>query len=143
MNELVRWNPFKALAPFEESAFNVLPALFQPVGRPSAWSSSRMDVAESDGAYHLAVELPGLKKEQIQISLHENSITISAELAAEAEQEGTTWLLRERAFGRFSRTLTLPEAVDDEASEARYVDGVLYLTLKQKSVTQAKRINIH
>ncbi len=143
MNELVRWNPFKALAPFEESAFNVLPALFQPVSRPSAGFSPRMDVAESDGAYRLAVELPGVKKEQIQISVHENSVTISAELAADAEHESTTWLLRERGFGKFSRTLTLPEAVDDEASEARYVDGVLYLTLKRKSITQAKRITIH
>ena len=143
MNELVRWDPFRALAPLEDSAFSVLPALFQPVARAAAWSGPRMDISESQGAYRLALEMPGVGKESIQVSVHENSVTISGETAPEAEAEGTSWLLRERSFGKFSRSLTLPEAVDEDAAEARYVDGVLYLTLKQKSTTRAKRISVH
>ena len=143
MNELVRWDPFRALAPFEDSAFSVLPALFQPVARAAAWSGPRMDISESQGAYRLAIEMPGVGKESIQVSVHENSVTISGETVPEAEAEGTSWLLRERSFGKFSRSLTLPEAVDEDAAEARYVDGVLYLTLKQKSTTRAKRISVH
>jgi HSP20 family protein len=143
MNELVRLNPFRALAPFDDSAFNVLPALFQPVARAAGWSGPRMDIAEVDGAYRLAVEMPGVKKENIQVTVHENSVTISGETTAEAEQEGTSWLLRERSFGKFSRTVSLPEAVDEDAAEARFADGVLYLTLKQKSATRARRISIH
>ncbi len=139
MNELARWDPFKAIAPFE-SLFDI-PTLLRPV-RAAAFAGPRMDVAENDNAYQLAVELPGVSKEAIQVSVYDNSVTISAEVAA-PEQENTAWLLRERGYGKFSRTIALPEAVDDEASEARYSDGVLTLTLKKKSASQQKRLAIH
>ena len=139
MNELVRWDPFKAIAPFE-SLFEI-PSLLRPL-RSAAAAGPRMDVAENDNAYQLAVELPGVRKEAIQVSVYENSVTITAEVAA-PEEEGAQWLLRERGYGKFSRTIALPEAVDEEASEARYNDGVLMLTLKKKSVSQQKRLTIH
>lgn len=139
MNELARWDPFKAIAPFE-SLFDI-PTLLRPV-RAAAFAGPRMDVAENDNAYQLAVELPGVSKEAIQVSVYDNSVTISAEVAA-PEQENTAWLLRERGYGKFSRIIALPEAVDDEASEARYSDGVLTLTLKKKSASQQKRLAIH
>ena len=128
MNELVRWDPFEA----------VLPGFFR-----IASSGPRMDVAENDVAYQLAVEIPGAQKEAIQVSVYENSVTISTELPQRKEEDGAQWLLRERSVGNFSRTISLPEAVDDEASEARYVDGVLYLTLKKRSASQTKRLTIH
>lgn len=139
MNELVRWDPFKAIAPLE-SLFEI-PSLLRPL-RSAALAGPRMDVAENDNAYQLAVELPGARKEAIQVSVYENSVTIAAEVAA-PEEEGMQWLLRERGYGKFSRTITLPEAVDDQASEARYNDGVLTLTLKKKSASQQKRLTIH
>ena len=139
MNELVRWDPFKAIAPFE-SLFDI-PTLLRPV-RAGELSGPRMDVAESDNAYQLSVELPGVPKEAIQVSVHENSVTISAEIAA-PEEEGSQWLLRERGYGKLSRTVALPEAVDDEASEARYSDGVLTLILRKKSASRQKRLTIH
>ena len=128
MNELVRWDPFKAIAPFE--SLLDIPNLLAPA-LAAASSGPRIDVAENDHAYQLAVELPGAKKEAIQVSVYENSVTISGEVPAPGE-EGAQWLLRERGYGRFSRTVALPEAVDEEASEARYSDGVLTLTLKKK-----------
>lgn len=139
MNELVRWDPFKAIAPFE-SLFDI-PTLLRPV-RTEPFGGPRMDLAETDDAYRLAVELPGVKKEAIQVNVYENSVTVAAELAP-PQDENTQWLLRERGYGKFSRTLALPEAVDDEASEARYSDGVLTLTLKKKSASQQKRLTIH
>jgi HSP20 family protein len=143
MNELVRWDPFKAVAPFEDSFF-AIPSLFRPFGARDMNAASRMDVAENDTSYQIAIELAGAKKEAIQVSVHENSLTIDAELpsAQNGEDKETQWLVRERASGKFSRTVTLPEAVDDEASEARYVDGVLYLTLKKKTANNVKRLTI-
>lgn len=141
MNELVRWDPFRTVAPFEDSFF-AIPSLFRPFSARVA--GPRMDVLEADGAYELSVELPGVKKDAIQVNVYENSVTISAELPEAAQNgEDAQWLLRERATGKFSRTIALPEAVDDETSQARYTDGVLYLTLKKKSASQAKRITIH
>jgi HSP20 family protein len=139
MNELVRWDPFKAIAPLE--SLLDIPSLVGPA-RAAAFSGPRIDVAENDHAYQLAVELPGVKKEAIQVSVYDNNVTISADVAAPRE-EGAQWLLRERGYGRFSRTLALPEAVDEQASEARYSDGVLTLTLKKKSASQQKRLAIH
>lgn len=133
MNELV---------PFEDSLF-ALPTVFRPFASRLAASGPRMDLTETDAAYQLAVDLPGVRKDAIQVSVHENTVTVSAELAEPKGEEGEQWLLRERSFGRFSRSITLPELVDDEASEARYVDGVLTLTLKKKSASQAKRLTIH
>ena len=128
MNELVRWDPFKAVLP-----------LFEPVLR-QAWNGPKMDLSETDAAYELAVELPGVKKEAIEVSVYENDVTITAEATTEEERN---WLLRERSVGRFSRTIALPEAVDDAASQARYADGVLYLTLQKKRASQVKRLAVH
>ena len=127
MNELVRWDPFKAVFP-----------LFEPVVR-QAWSGPKMDLAETDTAYELAVELPGVKKEAIDVSVYENDVTITAEAA----EEEKNWLVRERSLGRISRTIALPEAVDDAASQARYADGVLYLTLQKRRASQVKRLAVH
>ena len=99
-----------------------------------------MDLSETDAAYELAVELPGVKKEAIEVSVYENDVTITAEATTEEERN---WLLRERSVGRFSRSIALPEAVDDAASQARYADGVLYLTLQKKRASQAKRLAVH
>jgi HSP20 family protein len=129
MNELVRWDPFRAVLPFEGSLF----------GR--AWSGPRMDVQETDTAYELAVELPGVKKEAIEVSVYENTVTIAGEITANGEEQN--WLLRERSYGKFSRNIALPEAVDEDSSQARYADGVLYLTLQKKRATQVKRLTVH
>jgi HSP20 family protein len=139
MNEVANWDPFKAIAPFE-SLFEI-PTLLRPV-RAAAFAGPRMDLAETDDAYLLAVELPGVKKEAIQVSVYENSVTVSADAPA-PEQEGAQWLLRERGYGKFSRTLAVPEAVDDANSQARYSDGVLTLVLKKKSASQQKRLTVH
>ena len=142
MNELVRWDPFKTVAPFEDSLF-AIPSLFRPftartVGGP------RMDVAENDTSYILAIELAGVKKDAIQVSVYDNTVTIAAEVPEEAQNgNDVQWLLRERTYGRFSRSISLPEPVDDTASQARFTDGVLYLTLKKKSASQTKRLAIH
>ena len=143
MNELVRWDPFKAALPFESSMFDIVPALLRPAAR-AAWAGPAMDVNETESAYQLAVELPGVTKEAIQVGIHENSVTIGAERAGQGAQgEESNWLLRERSFGKFSRQISLPEALDDAAAEARYADGVLYLTLPKKRASQVKRLTIH
>ena len=142
MNELVRWDPFKTVAPFEDSFFAIA-SLFRPLGA-RAVGGPRMDVAENETSYMLAIELAGVKKDAIQVSVYDNTVTIGAELPEEAPNgEDVQWLLRERTYGKFSRSISLPEPVDDTASEARFTDGVLYLTLKKKSTSQTKRLAIH
>ena len=137
MNELARWDPF------QESPFGLIPALFQPVAARSASGGPRMDVADTGDAYQLAVELPGVKKEAIQVSVYRNSVTISVEVAEEKEEGEVNWLLRERTFGKLSRSIALPEELDDGASQAKYADGVLSLTLKKQRASQTRRLAVH
>jgi HSP20 family protein len=143
MNELARWDPFQSVVPFGESLFDVVPTLFRPVANAAAWTGARMDVAENEKSYQLAIELPGIPKDSIQVSVYENTVTISGEAAAPQDESGHSWLLRERSYGKMTRNIQLPEAVDDTASEAKYVDGVLYLTLQKKRASQIKRLTIH
>lgn len=141
MNELVRWDPFKAL-PFEGSLFDVVPSFLRPVTR-QAWGGPRMDVAETETTYQLAVELAGVAKDAIEVGVYENSVTITAELAEPKADGEQRWLVRERSYGKFSRNIMLPEAVDENSSQARFADGVLYLTLQKKRASQVKRLTIH
>ena len=135
MNELARWG---------DSVFDIVPTFFRPLSRSSAWFGPRMDLAESETAYELAVELPGIPKDAIQVGVFENSVTITAETPADAEtKDDVTWLLRERSAGKISREIALPEAVDETSSSARYADGVLYLTLQKKRASQIKRLTLH
>ncbi|HVL34365.1 MAG TPA: Hsp20/alpha crystallin family protein [Burkholderiales bacterium] len=148
MNELTRWDPFKSAVPFGDTVFDMVPAFFRPAARQNGWVGARMDVAETENAYELAIELPGIPKEAIQVSVYENTLSIAGESkeptpGQERKQEERNWLLRERNVGKFTRTITLPEAVDDNASQARYADGVLYLTLQKRRASQVKRLAVH
>ena len=117
----------------------------QPVnvdGQESA-AKFRVDVAESDTAYTLHAELPGVKKEDIKISIDGDQVAISAETAAQKEiKDGERVLRTERYSGKYYRAFALGSAVDEDATSARYVDGVLELTLPKKLAAAAKRITI-
>jgi HSP20 family protein len=143
MNELARLEPFKAVDPFRDGLFDVIPTLFRTAVAPASWPGPRMDLSETETGYRLAVELPGIPKDAIQVSVYENTVTISAEMPAAEEAEGQTWLLRERSRGKLVRNIQLPEAVDDNASEAKYADGVLCLSLQKKRASQIKRLTVH
>lgn len=141
MNELARWDPFRTAFPFGDSVFSIIPSLFQSV-RPAAFQSVRMDVAETEQGYELAVDLPGIGKDSIRVSVHENTLVIEADPKASGDEK-TQWLLRERGAGKVWREIALPEALDEGSSQAKYVDGVLYLTLQKKRASQAKRLTVH
>ncbi|HLS87457.1 MAG TPA: Hsp20/alpha crystallin family protein [Burkholderiales bacterium] len=150
MTELVRWDPLRpGIGPsevgrwssFADDFLGLVPSLFAPLRRFRD-EALRMDIGETDVAYEMAVELPGVGRDAIDLSIEENSVTISAQVP-EPQDDKTSWLLRERSSGRMRRTITLPEPVDQASSEAKYVDGVLYITLKKQRASQAKRLTIH
>jgi len=141
MNELARWDPFRS--PFEDGLFGIVPSLVAPVARRASTWGPRMDVIETENAYKLAVELPGASRESIDLSVYGNTVTFSVDFGESKEDEGESWLLRERSAGKVSRSITLPEEVDDSASEAKYADGVLHVTLRKKRASQTKRLTIN
>ena len=103
----------------------------------------KIDVAEDQNAYTVHAEVPGVKKEDIQVTVDGAQVSISAEVKNEKEvKEGNRVLRNERYFGSVARSFTLGQEIDDSAVSAKYVDGVLELVLPKRTVAKNKRIAI-
>jgi len=104
----------------------------------------RMDVVENDREYQVRAELPGVKKEEISITISGNEVAVSAEVKQEkGVEDGTTVLRAERYYGKIQRAFSLGQEVDEATAQAKYTDGVLELTLPKKTVAAAKRLAVH
>lgn len=141
MANLTRYDPFDfGVEPFDD--------LFRGFFRPVRFSDKdlpqfKMDVKENDKAYTVHADLPGVKKEDIHVTIDGNMVTVSAETRRESEQkEGEKVLKRERYFGKVSRSFTLGTDVDEATSNAKYADGVLELSLPKKAGSMQKRLEV-
>jgi HSP20 family protein len=102
-----------------------------------------MDVLQRDGDLMLRAELPGVKLEDVDITVHDRVLTISGERKLEEETERGGYYVRERRHGSFRRSMTLPEGVEEDRIRARFQDGVLEVTIKgAAAVREPKRIQI-
>jgi len=101
-----------------------------------------LDVHEDKDSYTIRVELPGMKREEIQVSLQDEALIISGERKADAKKEETEVHRQERFYGKFSRALTFPTAVAGDKVTAAYKDGVLTVTLPKAEQAKPKQINI-
>lgn len=103
----------------------------------------KLDVSEDDKAYTVHAEIPGVKKEDINVSIEGNQLAISAEVKNEKEvKEGEKVLRSERYYGSVSRTFSLADDVDDSKAEAKYADGVLTLQLPKKATAAARKVTV-
>ena len=103
--------------------------------------SIALDVLETPEAFVVKAELPGIPKDKIEVNVEDRNVTIGAEFLAEVDANGKA-LWQERAVGKVSRAVRLPEAVDANATQATHVDGVLQLTLPKLVKVSAKQITI-
>jgi HSP20 family protein len=103
----------------------------------------RVDVRENGEAYTVAAEIPGVKKEGINVEIEGNEVTISAEVKREQEQkDGEKWLRVERFHGKAERRFALPQEIDEAKASARFTDGVLELTLPKKAAVASRKVEI-
>ena len=107
----------------------------------TGWAPA-LDVHEDKDSFVVRTELPGLKREDIEVSLHEGALLISGERKAEVKQEGVEVHRQERFFGKFQRVLTLPTPVAADKIKAQYKDGVLTVTLPKIEEAKPKQIDI-
>jgi len=139
LNELARLDPFNDIDNLFKG-FMVRP-LFQ--GSTAAAPQLKLEVSEDDKNYTIKAEIPGVKKEDIRISVDGNLVSISAEVKRESEQkEGKKLIHSERYYGQVARSFTLDSEVDEAAAQAKYTDGVLKAVLPKKQQAPAKRITI-
>jgi HSP20 family protein len=103
----------------------------------------KLDVRETDKAYAVKAEIPGVRKEDIDVRIEGNQITISAEVKEDKEEKKDGRVLRsERRYGYASRSFTLGSAVDSGAADAKYANGVLELKLPKKAAGESKRLTV-
>lgn len=144
--ELATWSPFDRLSTLRDE-MNRLFDLTVPSFGPredrllGVWSPP-LDVFQDKDHVFVKVELPGMKKEDINISLHDGTLTITGERKNEREvKEGDTYR-SERFFGRFHRSVTLPVPVDTGNVKAQYKDGILGVTLSKAEEAKPKQIEV-
>lgn len=141
MNELRTIDPF-ALDPFDDEWRSLVrPWRFNA---PEAAPRIKLDLSEQDGSYAVKAEIPGVKKEDIDVRVDGSMVTISAEVKSEKEEKGNgeRVLSRECLKGFASRSFSLACPVDEGKVQASYKDGILALTLPKKAGTASKRIAI-
>jgi HSP20 family protein len=103
----------------------------------------KMDVSEDEKAYRIKAEIPGVKKEDVKVSIDGSQVSISADVKKETEEKKGEKVIRsERYFGRQFRGFTLRHDIDQDKAQARYEDGVLELTLPKKEATSAKQVAV-
>ncbi|MBW9107033.1 Hsp20/alpha crystallin family protein [Paraburkholderia phenoliruptrix] len=141
MSNMTRFDPF-ALEPMSE----LFQGLFRPMrgagGEPLA--DIKLDVTESDTAYSVKAELPGVEKKDIDVKIDGNLVSISAKVERNQEmKDGERVIRRERYAGAVSRAFSLANEVDESSAAAEYKDGVLSLTLPKKASSERKRLQIN
>lgn len=142
-----RWNPLRQITRFDpltefDDLFRGL--ALRPMSREMEKAMEmRLDVIEDDKTYRVNVEMPGVKKNDIDVSVEGNQITISAEIKREKIEEKQKEIYTERYAGKAYRSFSLPFEVDSTKSEAKYDGGVLTLTLPKKSGSLSKHLSVH
>ena len=102
-----------------------------------------VDIREDADHLYVEADLPGFKKEDVNVTLENQTLTISAEHREEqADQKKGDWLLNERRYARFLRSFTLPPTVDDRKVDAKLQDGVLKITLNKREETKPRKIQV-
>ena len=147
MANITRWDPFSEMARFDPlhdmsdyfKGFMLRP-VFQGL---EAEPEIKLEISEADKAYTVKADVPGVKKEDIQISVDGNQVSISTEVKHEKEEkEGNKLVRSERYYGKQFRSFTLAHDIDEAKAEAEYNDGVLKLTLPKKAGSATKKLAI-
>ena len=138
MANITRFDPFNEMDDLFKGLF-VRPMRFD-LEMPGEMKM-KMDVTKADDSYTVKAEMPGIKKEDIQVSIDGNQVTISGEVKRESEEKKGEEVIRsERYYGKVSRSFSLPHEVDEARAVAKYSDGVLNLKLPMKVKATSKKL---
>src|SRR2546426_7601985 len=143
---LVRYDPFRDLRTLQEEVNRLFSSNQTPsfgdegIGR-GAWNPN-VDIYENKDQIVLEAELPGMNREDFDLSIENNVITLRGERRFEKKDDADNYHRVERAYGSFTRSFTLPQSVSGEGAAAEYRNGVLRVTLPKREETKARRIEV-
>jgi HSP20 family protein len=143
VNRQLAVDPFEAAQREFDTALNRFFGGREVATNGGGWAPYSVDVREDADHLYVEAELPGYKKDEIDVTLENQTLTISAERRSEKnEGENSDWLLRERRYSRFLRSFTLPPTVDDQKVDAKLSDGLLTVTLNKREESKPRRITV-
>jgi HSP20 family protein len=140
-----RWDPLRDMVSLRDAVSSLLQESFvRPGGMAGTGGSSTLplDVHETENDFVVTASLPGIKPEDVQITVHGDTVTIRGESKADEEKKGQTWHLRERRSGSFQRSVSLATPIDSDKAQAQFEHGVLTLTLPKSEKARPKQIKI-
>jgi HSP20 family protein len=139
---LVKFDPFKEIRELEKRIYNSMPVATASDNSISTFTPS-VNTREDEKGYYIEVDLPGVKKEDINVDLNDRVLTISGERKFKDEVKEENYYKIETAFGKFERSFSIPEDADVEGIEAKSENGVLEIFIpKVKKETPKKKIEI-
>lgn len=140
---LSRRDPFREMMTMRRAMDRLIDSTFgEEMPDQPEWSLS-LDVVEDEDNYVVKASVPGVKPEDIEITYNKGVLTIKGEIKDESEKTTGQYHLRERRYGAFSRSISLPSTVETDNIQANYQDGILTLNLPKAEEVKPKRIAIH
>jgi HSP20 family protein len=142
-----RWDPFREAVSLRD-AMNMLfqESFVRPNGSMAMAQGGSaplpLDVSENENQFVIKASLPGVRPEDVDVTVQGDTLTIRGESKAEEEEKGEHWHLRERRFGQFQRSVSLPARVSADAARAQYDHGILTLTLPKAEEAKPRQIKI-
>jgi len=146
MTQLMHWNPFKSLSRLDPTS--PLEDFFRHLGLRNGFKEIklapdiRIDVKEDEKSFRVRADIPGVKKEDIEVCVVGRDVSITVRIAKEAERKGETEIYSERSEGQSFRSFSLPQEIADKKVEAKYADGVLTLVFPKVKEGSAHRIEV-
>ncbi len=146
MTNLMRWRPMRDMMTLRNEMDRLFDRAFEdsPLSQwqPSTNWGLALDVAENDDAFIVTASVPGMKPEDIDITISDNVLTIKGEFKSDETINEDSYHIRERRFGSFGRSINLPSMVDSDDVEAQYENGVLTLTVPKAEEVKPRRIEV-
>jgi len=151
---IVRWNPVRDLATFPSDVLGMqkeINHMFDRFFRGGVQDDTELatstfipavDLVEKDDEYVAKIELPGVSKDEVKITLQDNLLTIRGEKKEEKETKESNYHRIERSYGSFQRSFTLPTSVKNDKVDAQYKDGILTVTLPKAEEAKRKQIEV-
>lgn len=138
-----KWEPFRDMLSLRADMDRLFSSLFGGgYGEREGLWAPVVDIEEDNDTILVKAEIPGMKKEDIKVSVQSNILTITGERKHESETKNKTFHRVERSYGKFSRMITLPTDVDSDKVKATYKDGILNITLPKPEAVKPKHIDV-
>ena len=142
---LMMWDPFREIASLREDMDRIFDSFFgrfpERERQEGIWLPL-IDIEENNDEVTVRAEVPGMRKDDIKVSVVGDTLTLSGERKYESEEKGRTFHRIERAYGKFYRTISLPAKVDNNKVKAQYKDGILTITLPKANKARPQEIAI-